>query len=214
MQSRRRGGHRPAAAREHGLIAIAIVHGIAALDTAARARNRSHRSPRQRLIRRRPEADDTPAEESAFEDLRVQGMHAFKHHPGAGFQFLPRVNQRLPETWGRSPQPPDEQALHCATAGHTTADQTRRKHSRVVHDDDIAGLKQFGELADGGMGDRPGRPIEVEQSRGAALAGWFLRDQVGGKIEVEVADVHPRPMLAAIGQLSARLSAIAEAESR
>jgi hypothetical protein len=54
----------------------------------------------------------------------------------------------------------------------------------------------------------------VEQSRGAALAGWFLRDQVGGKIEVEVADVHPRPMLAAIGQLSARLSAIAEAESR
>jgi hypothetical protein len=39
----------------------------------------------------------------------------------------------------------------------------------------------------------------VQQSRGAALAGRFLRDQVGGKIEVEVADVHPRSMLAAIG---------------
>jgi hypothetical protein len=169
----------------------------------------------------RPEADDAAAEESAFEDLRVQRTLAFKHHPGARFQFLPRVNQRLPESGGRSgdggasvptpsllcPQSADEQALHGAAAGHTTPDETRRKHPCVVDDDDIAGLQQLGKLADCRMRDRPGRSFEVQQSRGAALGGRFLRDQVGGKIEVEVADVHPRLMLAAIGYGS-RLSAV------
>jgi hypothetical protein len=55
------------------------------------------------------------------------------------------------------------------------------------------------------MNDRSRRGIEMQESRATAFGGRFLRDQVGGKVEVELADVHPRLMLAAIG---CRLSAV------
>jgi hypothetical protein len=40
--------------------------------------------------------------------------------------------------------------------------------------------------------DRTGRTIQVQQARAAALGRRLLRDELGWKIEVEVADVHAR----------------------
>ena len=53
----------------------------------------------QRRTTRRPKP--------ALEDLAVDGVNSFKHHPRPRFQFLPRVHQRLPELRGQTRSDPD-----------------------------------------------------------------------------------------------------------
>ena len=44
-----------------------------------------------------PEAHEPASEEMPLEDLAVQGVNPFEHHPRSRLQFLPRVHQRLPD---------------------------------------------------------------------------------------------------------------------
>jgi hypothetical protein len=42
------------------------------------------------------------------------------------------------------------------------------------------------------MRDGSGVAIENEQPRGAPLRRRLLRDEIGGKVELEIADIHAR----------------------
>ncbi len=101
VQTRGRRRHRPAAAREHCLVADAIVLPIAALDVG-RQRHMADRV--NGIINRRavvgPESNDAPAKEALLEHLGVQSAYSFEHHPRPRSQFLPRVHQRFPHGTG------------------------------------------------------------------------------------------------------------------
>ena len=60
------------------------------------------------------------------------------------------------------------------------------EHPGVVEDQQVAGLQQFGQLAEDAVGGRG--LAAIEQARGAAHGGGMLGDQRFGKLEVEVAE--------------------------
>ena len=86
----------------------------------------------------------------------------------------------------------NEQALHRAAARHSSAHQARGKHARVVDDDEVARLKESRKVDDASVCDASGRAIQMKQPRSRTLGGWFLGDQLGREVEVEIADVHVR----------------------
>ncbi len=206
----------PACARKHRLIPLAIAVIVVTLDV------RRQRHPADRvhgLVHRHhavgPEAHDPTAERSALQNLSVQDVDSVEHHPRARLQFLPGVNQRFPDlrqqttsgagsgealSAGCCParSGPSERISRNSTPpplGNTAADQPRRKHPRVVDDDEIAGAEELGNRGDLRMDDRSGGTIETQQARRAALRRRLLRDQFRGKVEIELADVHPCDML-------------------
>jgi len=74
----------------------------------------------------------------------------------------------------------------------STASTSARKDLGVVDDEQIASAQQTGEGADDGMRQRPIVAMEMQQPGGAAFGRRLLRDQLWRKVEVELADVHPR----------------------
>src|SRR5262249_13099183 len=106
----------------------------------------------------------------------------------SGLQLLPRMHQRFPHPIVF--ELPNEQTLDRAAAWNAAAQQTRRKHARVVHDQQIAGRKELRQRSDRGMADGPGPPVETQEPRAAAIGGSVLRDQIRRKIKVECADIH------------------------
>ena len=102
MEARRWRGDRAARAREDGLIAVAVFGAVFPLDIR---RQRHVADGVHRLVQRRsvsgPQTDEAPAEVASLEDLAVDSVISFKHHPRPRFQFLPRVDQRLPKSRSR-----------------------------------------------------------------------------------------------------------------
>ena len=149
VQAGRRRRDRSALARVDGLIALAIRRPIRALMYGG-----SGMWPIASIGRRRrspdavPQPDRAPSVEMAREHLAVQ--HAapspLEHHARARLQLLTRVHQRVP-LFGARRSAADgtagahEQALDGAAARHATAEQPRRKHARVVDDEQIAGAQ-------------------------------------------------------------------------
>ena len=86
----------------------------------------------------------------------------------------------------------DQQALHGAPGRHAAPEQARRKHTRVVDHQQIAAAKQVGEGDEGGMRDSAGITAQTEQPAGAPFRRRLLGDELGRKIEIELADVHPQ----------------------
>jgi len=69
------------------------------------------------------------------------------------------------------------------------AEQTRGEHARVVDGEEITGAEDRREIRDGRMTDRAGPAVEDEQPRCAARRR-ILRDQLVGKLEIEIGNVH------------------------
>ena len=83
-------------------------------------------------------------------------------------------------------------------------EQPRREHARVVDDEKIAGAQEVGQRLDAGVCRRAAGAIDDEQARPAAIGGRLLRDEVGGKVEIEVADVHGRREAALVNAAGGR----------
>jgi hypothetical protein len=66
----------------------------------------------------------------------------------------------------------------------------RRKYPSVIHDEQIAGGKQVGQRGHQGMSDLAGLPPKIQESCVASTRSRLLRYQLGGKLEIEVGDVH------------------------
>src|SRR4051794_32943625 len=75
------------------------------------------------------------------------------------------------------------------------AEQACRKHARVVDDEQIAGTEQFWQRRHRRVSDWTAAAGQIEETSRPALGGRLLGDQFRRKLEVELADVHPRSMV-------------------
>ena len=100
---------------------------------------------------------------------------AVEHDARSGPQLLPRMHQRLPAiAFDRR----DEQALDGAAARHAPAEQPRRDHARVVHDEKIAWRQELRERSHRRVDDRARRAIEAQEPRGGPFGGRLLCDEI------------------------------------
>ncbi len=123
----------------------------------------------------------------------MQRLLSVEDHPGARLELLSGVDKRLPVLVAAAAQ---EQAFDGAAARHAPAEQSSRKHARVVDHQEVAGREVIGQRRETAVCDVAGRAIQVEEPRRAPIGGRFLGDQFGRQLEVEVADVHRRAILA------------------
>ena len=132
-----------------------------------------------------PQPDLPPAEELPLENLAVQPR--LESHPRSWFELLARVDEadRICSRGVAGPFSGEQQALDRAAARHAASEQPRREHARIVGDEQVARTKERWQIANPGVSDRTGLPIQHEHPRLAAGRGG-LRNQVVGQMEVEV----------------------------
>ena len=65
-----------------------------------------------------------------------------------------------------------------------------RKYTGVVDNEQIARLKEGWKCRNYTMSDDAGFAREVQQARARSFGRWFLRDQLGRQLEIEVGNVH------------------------
>lgn len=71
-----------------------------------------------------------------------------------------------------------------------TGEETRGDDSAVVEDEEVAWVEEAGEVAEVPVLVGACGAVEREHAAVAALGGRVLRDEVGGKMEVEVGYAH------------------------
>ena len=85
----------------------------------------------------------------------------------------------------------EEKTFNSASTRNAMAKQARRKHLRVVQDQEIPWLKEVGDLHESRVFDAIAVPSQHKQTRRSPYVWRFLGDQLIGKIEIKVGDVHP-----------------------
>ena len=141
-----------------------------------------------------PETNEAPAEESPLEDFAMEGVNSVKDHARPRPQFLPGMHQRLPDhgvSRCRIPTDrPDQETLDRPAGRRAPAEQARRKNARVVDDNQIAGEQKPGKRRDVRVREGAGGAAKTQKTRPGAGRRRLLGDQLGRKVEVELADVH------------------------
>jgi hypothetical protein len=155
----------------------------------------------------RPQSHNSASEKALFQDFGVERPLSLKHDPRPRVQFLPRMNQRLP-TFSSAPsllrpssvpaaplppQTPDQQALDRAAARYPPPEKSRGKDAGVVDDQEIARAQKIRERSNGRMRNCSGLAIQVQKPRSSPIRRRRLRNQVGRKREVKIADIHRLP---------------------
>ena len=135
-----------------------------------------------------PQSDNAAAVEAPREHLAMNGGLALPELEARSFlEPLAGVHERLPQLAVRTGiESAHEQALGPPAARQATAKQPRRKHFRVVDDEQISGIEERREIAECAIGADAGVSVEGEKPRIAALGWRRLRDQLVGEKEVEV----------------------------
>jgi len=64
------------------------------------------------------------------------------------------------------------------------------QHPGVVQNEEVVGLKQVSEPAEGGISKGAGSAIEVQHARRGAIRKRLLRDQLLGKVKIEFRNQH------------------------
>lgn len=87
----------------------------------------------------------------------------------------------------------NQQGLDGASTRDSTAKQSRRKDARVVDDEHITRSQESREVPDAEMADLlTAVERQMHQSSVITLGRRLLSNEVWGKVELELADVHPR----------------------
>lgn len=68
--------------------------------------------------------------------------------------------------------------------------EARGDDAGVVEDEEVAGVKEGGKVAEVTVGEGSGGAIEGEHARGGAVGEGFLRDEFFGEFEIEIGDEH------------------------
>jgi hypothetical protein len=183
-----RSGNRSALRCIDCLIPLAIVNAIAALDV----RRQGHVADSvdndvERRARGNGEAYRPPAMKPSIENLAAQRMTgALENEPRALVQSLAWVHEALPDI---RVEPSNEQTFGGAAARQSFTKKSRRKNLAVVDHEKIATAKQRRQIPKSMMRNATADAVQDEQSRAATLGGWFLSNQLGGQIEIELSDV-------------------------
>jgi hypothetical protein len=104
-----------------------------------------------------------------------------------------RVPQLCPSALFRALAPRrarQQQALDGAAGRHAPSEQPRGEHAGVVDDEEVAGAQVLRQAGDGAVLQARPFPREHHQLRRSARS-WRLRDEVRGKVEVELGGEHP-----------------------
>jgi len=68
--------------------------------------------------------------------------------------------------------------------------EARGENAGVVEDEEVAGSEELWEIDEEAVCKGSGAAVEGHHAAGAADSGWVLRDEVFGKVVVEVGDEH------------------------
>src|SRR5688572_22314829 len=123
------------------------------------------------------------------ENLAIQPHHiVLEHHLRPRLELLAGMHQRVPFS---APERPDQQTLDDATARTPPSKQPRRKHLRVVHDEQIARAQVILHLRERGrvLGAAT-CPMQHQKTRASPDLRRILRDQCFRQFEVEVGNGH------------------------
>jgi hypothetical protein len=204
------GGDRSAVLGVDGLIALAIVGGIRARDVGRKRDVADAVEGGKEVVGLIPptaglKADATLAEFGARENLGLQFVVFAEKQAFADPDLAAGTNQALPIV-GICGELAGEQNFDAAVekiAGRgilraerlsagalAAAIQASGKDASVIEDEQIAGLKQAGEVPKLAIGILAAGSLEVEHAGGIANGGGFLGDEFLGKMEVEVGNLH------------------------
>jgi thioredoxin reductase len=143
----------------------------------------------------RPQPNGTPAKKAARQDLAVDFPTAAReNHPRTFLEPLSGVNQSFPDTIALAAQ---QKTLRGAAARQPLPKEASGKHLRVVHNEKIARVQLFGETTELRMVDGAAGARHDHEPRFSAMWRRLLRDQLIGKIETELGDVH----ISAVGHI-------------
>ncbi len=104
----------------------------------------------------------------------------------AGFQFAPRVAHGEPAAGGQRAHEEELRGFRAAAA-IARPQQPRRHHAGRVHDDDVDGRDETGQVAELRVPDRAGGPLEDEQTARGAVGERILSDEVRRQVVGEIA---------------------------
>src|SRR3989442_105726 len=79
-----------------------------------------------------------------------------------------------------------------AVSGHSCApaDQSRRDHARIIHDQQFVAAKHFRQLAESAIFPAVARAVQKKQPRGVAFGQRMLRDQRSWQDIIEFGKLH------------------------
>jgi hypothetical protein len=112
-----------------------------------------------------------------------RGVAVAEPRPRARFHLLPRMQQRRPSV---AVELAEEQAFDRTAARIPMPQQARGHHPRVVHRQHVAGTEKAGKIGNPHVAPGAVAPVDDEQSRPSPRGRRLLRNQVVGKIEVEL----------------------------
>ncbi|MNV44906.1 hypothetical protein D3C71_1366840 [compost metagenome] len=196
VQAGGRGGHRADLAREHSLVALAVVHTRLALDVG---RQRQPAGMQQPLLQR-----------LGHVELQHIELAIAAQHLGLATGVERDAAARLGRLAGanlRAGLLATEQALDQdldPAAGGLLPEQTRRDHPRVVEDQQVAGLQQLRQITDMAVIECLRRRRHQQQAAGRTLGQGGLGDQRLGQLVVEIGLLQGRNVLRGAGYCSPR----------
>ena len=135
-----------------------------------------------------PQPYRAPAVEVAIQNFAVQHVpRALEDHFRSGSKLLTRMHERIPFLVFEVRK---EQTFDGAAAWDARAEQTSRKHFRIVDDEKIALAEVVGQAGHMCVRQIPGAFVENEQPRRGSVICGGLRDELRRQIETEVGNVH------------------------
>ena len=178
------GGHRARPVGEHRLVALGIVERD---GDVGRQRHDAVAVERGQLV---GALGDHQVDEAgavagpvAADDHREVGPG---HELGARADAAARADERLPRTVAR---PLEQQHLDLA-AGGLAQPEPRRQHPGRVHDHDVAGAHEAGQVGHGAVRDAGPSPSSTSSRAASRGRRRPLGDGVRGQVVVEVGEVH------------------------
>lgn len=83
----------------------------------------------------------------------------------------------------------EKEGFQLSTGGFPPVD-TEGIDSCVVHDEQVAGLEEFGDFSKLTVDDFAGMSAEVEKAAGISFGKGSLGDEIFGEVVVEIVEVH------------------------
>ncbi len=194
----RRRGHRAGDPGEDGLVALAILRLVRAVEVGrqrhvARSLERGvQREPRGREQHHLHEAAVADGRGDLGHEHGVLGAPIVEHQAGARAQRLAGAAERAPPLRGEIAalavhrglcEPPHQEQLDLAAAPGLVPEEARGDDARVVDHQQRAGGEELIEIAHGRVRGRPHR--DHEQPRAVALGSRAAGDEIGRELVIE-----------------------------
>jgi len=194
MQSRSRRRNRAPLARKDGLIAFGVKAVFFIAFDVRRKRSAADTIYDLVEVSFSFETDHAAAEITPFDHLSGElaacelDSRAWQQRFARLYQRFP--NQRLDATHEKNFDAPTKHRLAAHSLPDSSSDQPCRKDSRVVENEQVAGIEVIGQLRKHRIDKRTGCAIDDHQPRHISSLGGLLRDKALWKLVIKFRDKH------------------------